>query len=201
MKNPEISIGHAASSLTNIRRSSARPTVSIPKDMRVHLICSENMAKSKRLTESPCRCEYWANSDLSDTPERLSAALSDVGLNIFENNIAQRNAGPGTGAGVTRPNYVGGCDPVITGSAVSKSASGSTRPATPRRRHLHSATNRKFPRSCGHRELITSIFPPSGRQPLRNASTWNSVQSSSTSSTAFSSRLQENSWADRVLVL
>ncbi len=41
----------------------------------------------------------------------------DASNNTLVNNFAVGNAGPGTGAGITRPNFVAGCDPVIGGPA------------------------------------------------------------------------------------
>jgi hypothetical protein len=64
----------------------------------------------------------WGMNGITTFQSGFPLALTDVSLNLLENNFAQGNAGPGTGAGVTRPNYVGGCNPVINGSATSRLA-------------------------------------------------------------------------------
>jgi hypothetical protein len=62
----------------------------------------------------------WGMNGITTFQSGFPLALTDVSLNVLENDFAQGNAGPGTGAGVTRPNYVGGCNPVINGSATSR---------------------------------------------------------------------------------
>ena len=46
--------------------------------------------------------------------------MQDSNPNKLENLFAAGNAGPGTGAGVTRPNVVAGCDPNLPGKPSQK---------------------------------------------------------------------------------
>jgi hypothetical protein len=62
----------------------------------------------------------WSVNGITTFQKGFPVAFTTVNLNILENNFAQGNAGPGTGAGVSRPNYVYGCDPVIGGAATPK---------------------------------------------------------------------------------
>jgi hypothetical protein len=59
----------------------------------------------------------WALNGITTFQDGFPLAFIDASNNALVNNFAIGNAGPGTGAGITRPNFTAGCDPVINGPA------------------------------------------------------------------------------------
>ena len=62
----------------------------------------------------------WSLNGITSFQSGFPLGLTTASPNTLANYFAVGNAGPGTGAGVTRPNYVGGCDPVLSGAAQSR---------------------------------------------------------------------------------
>ncbi|HEY0263138.1 MAG TPA: carboxypeptidase regulatory-like domain-containing protein [Granulicella sp.] len=62
----------------------------------------------------------WTLNGIFTFQSGLPIAFQDSSANTLETYFAAGNAGPGLPAGVTRPNRVAGCDPVIGGSPKSK---------------------------------------------------------------------------------
>ncbi|HXA53126.1 MAG TPA: TonB-dependent receptor [Candidatus Acidoferrum sp.] len=59
----------------------------------------------------------WAINGITTFQNGFPLAFIDASNNTLVNNFAVGNAGPGTGAGITRPNFATGCDPTISGPA------------------------------------------------------------------------------------
>ncbi len=62
----------------------------------------------------------WAVNGITTFQDGFPLAFMDASANTLTNFFAVGNAGPGTGAGITRPNFVSGCQPSIGGSAQSR---------------------------------------------------------------------------------
>jgi hypothetical protein len=62
----------------------------------------------------------WTINGISTFQDGFPVAMQDSNPNKLENLFAAGNAGPGTGAGVTRPNVVAGCDPNLPGKPSTK---------------------------------------------------------------------------------
>jgi Carboxypeptidase regulatory-like domain/TonB-dependent Receptor Plug Domain len=62
----------------------------------------------------------WAINGISTFQSGFPMAFSNAVANNLETFFAAGNAGPGTGAGVTRPNFVQGCNPNVSGKPGTK---------------------------------------------------------------------------------
>jgi hypothetical protein len=62
----------------------------------------------------------WGVNGITTFQSGFPLAFMDANANTLTNFFAAGNAGPGTGAGITRPNFVAGCQPSISGSAQSR---------------------------------------------------------------------------------
>jgi hypothetical protein len=62
----------------------------------------------------------WTLNGILTFQSGFPIAFQDSSANSLEANFAAGNAGPGLPAGVTRPNYITGCDPRISGSPINK---------------------------------------------------------------------------------
>jgi len=62
----------------------------------------------------------WAVNGITTVQTGFPLAFIDATPNTLTTDFAVGNAGPGTGAGVTRPNFVAGCNPNISGSPESR---------------------------------------------------------------------------------
>jgi hypothetical protein len=62
----------------------------------------------------------WTINGILTFQSGFPIAFQDSSANSLETNFAAGNAGPGLPAGVTRPNYIAGCDPRIGGSPLNK---------------------------------------------------------------------------------
>jgi hypothetical protein len=62
----------------------------------------------------------WSVNGITTFQTGFPLAFMDATANTLTNDFAVGNAGPGTGAGVTRPDFVSGCSPYVSGSAESR---------------------------------------------------------------------------------
>jgi hypothetical protein len=62
----------------------------------------------------------WAVNGITTFQSGFPLSFMDANANTLTNFFAVGNAGPGTGAGITRPNFVAGCQPSIAGTAQSR---------------------------------------------------------------------------------
>ena len=64
----------------------------------------------------------WAINGISTFQSGFPMAFEDANPNTLEGNFAAGNAGPGTGAGVSRPNFTAGCSEGVSGKPGEKLA-------------------------------------------------------------------------------
>jgi hypothetical protein len=62
----------------------------------------------------------WGINGITTLQSAFPLAFMNANRNALVENFAAGNAGPGTGAGVTRPNFIAGCNPVVEGTAQSR---------------------------------------------------------------------------------
>src|SRR5207253_10727456 len=62
----------------------------------------------------------WGINGVTTFQSGFPLSFMDASPNALVNNFGIGNAGPGTGAGVTRPNFLSGCNAAISGDATSR---------------------------------------------------------------------------------
>lgn len=112
---------------TNIAGEKSLSSFDLPHRLVVSYVLDMPFGKGKRWGSAVSGVtdkliSGWGINGVSTFQSGFPLAFMDASPNALVNNFAIGNAGPGTGAGVTRPNRVSGCDASISGAATPRIA-------------------------------------------------------------------------------